>query len=375
MDRFPIWGIIGLGRLLPLLGALSIGAAETPESPPSLAFWDKSLNLRVGGGYNDNVTLAHSAPEASAFVNTGLDAMIFRLPTDGTELYFFLNADDTRFFSSPSVNKEQILIAQAQALHSFTPKWKGGLQLEYIYQDQVFDASTADFFSSVRAQGSGITGRPSVRWDMAPKYWLEVVGIATRQLFTEPLDGYWEGGPRMTFGHEYGSRSELHLSYEYTRRVYDTREDLTLDGTPIPGTTLEFGRHAFQLLSRHYWDSERRWRSSSRLDLELNFDNGSGYYNYHKYQFSEQLRYRTKTWEISGQAKVNYYDYDLQDVSPTDTDKRHRLGLILNLRAERNLFRHFKAFAQFEYERFLSNVPSDEYNVTTFSVGIDWEAL
>src|SRR5207244_1494740 len=143
-------------------------------------------------------------------------------------------------------------------------------------------------------------------------------------------------------GREYGHRSELNLSLESSRRAFDHREQLDEDGFPIADTSLSFQRETFQFLQRHYWDEKRRWRTTTKLFFELDADNGSGYFDHKKYQISEQLRYRASPWEITAQAKFNYYDFSVQTASepefarPADRTPRNRTGIALGLRAERN---------------------------------------
>ena len=44
--------------------------------------WDFSTNLRLGGGYKENVTMSAFADESSGFVATGFDVIGMRLPLD-----------------------------------------------------------------------------------------------------------------------------------------------------------------------------------------------------------------------------------------------------------------------------------------------------
>ena len=50
--------------------------------------WDFSANLRLGGGYKENVTMSAFADESSGFATTGIDVIGMRLPMNdsGVEL-------------------------------------------------------------------------------------------------------------------------------------------------------------------------------------------------------------------------------------------------------------------------------------------------
>ena len=343
-----------------------------PSRLPSL--WDKTINLRLGVGFKDNVLLSPNAAAESAFIGTGLDLMLWRLPVEGTQFYLFFTGDDTRFLSGRDVNKEQSFIAQTQVKKEFGQHWKTALALQYLYQDQVFDASTIEtIFRTVKAQGHSLSLRPSIRRDLPKDYWLELEFIANRQFFKEPLDDYWQNGPKLTLGRDYGFGSEASLSYEARNRAYDTREQTDSVGIPVTGSSLEFWEHEVELVLRHNWDSKRRWRTTTKLGFELNQDNGSHFYDYFRYQLSQQLRYRTDTWEVKGQAKVYRYDYAHQTVSAIDPTKRNKTLLVLNLRGEKKLTHSLKLFAELEHERSIANLSFDQYRVNTAIAGVDWE--
>lgn len=348
--------------------------AQDSVLSPVPTLWDKTINLRLGTGYKDNVLLSPNAATGSAFIASGLDVMLWRLPVEGTQFYFFFTGDDTRFLSGQEVKKEQSFIAQTQVKKEFGNHWKSALTLQYLYQDQVFDASTTEtLFRTVKAQGHSLSIRPSIRRNMATNLWLEFEFIANRQFFKQPLDDYWQNGPKLTLGREYGSGSELNLSYELRNRAYDTREQTDSTGIAVTGSSLKFWQHDVELALRHHWDTNRHWRTVTKLGIELNQDNGSHYFDFDRYQISQQLRYRSDTWEVKGQAKVYRYDYRLQTISATDLTKRNKTLLVLNVRGEKKLTKSLKLFAELEHERSFANVSFDQYRVNTATAGIDWE--
>src|SRR5437868_9795814 len=60
------------------------------------SFWDRTLDVRLAGGLKDNLLLSHNVSEASAFILSGLDLILLRLPVDATLFSFFFSGDDIR---------------------------------------------------------------------------------------------------------------------------------------------------------------------------------------------------------------------------------------------------------------------------------------
>ena len=86
--------------------------AQEFDFPILLPKWDHDLSFQTGAGYRDNVGLSTQSPKASAFILTGLELILLRLPENGTQFNFFLNAEHVQFLSSSLVNKEQTAFAR-----------------------------------------------------------------------------------------------------------------------------------------------------------------------------------------------------------------------------------------------------------------------
>ena len=106
----------------------------------------------------------------------------------------------------------------------------------------------------------------------------------SRQFIKEPLDDYWEPGGKVDAGHDYGFRSTISFGYEVAQLIFDTREQLDLDGNVLPGQPLEYTQCQPEIYTRHNWDAKRRWRTTTRLSFQLNDDNGPGFFDYYRYQ-------------------------------------------------------------------------------------------
>lgn len=370
LSSVPIWLLVGWGGFPPGLAASSEGGAGATN----FAVWDQSVNVRAGAGYKDNVLFGASNPEGSGFETVGLDVMLLRLSTSGTSFNCFLSGDDTRYFQARDVDKEQSFITQAELKTDFGVDWKGAFAVQYFYQNQVLDASVTDTNrSTVKARGHNLSAHPSLRRQLAANYWLALELAVQRQWFAAPLENYWQGGPKLTLGRDLARQSSLALSYSLNRRAYDDFEEVALDRTPIPGTSVAFWVHEAELAWHQHWDEQRHWRSSTRLIYGRNEDNGAGFFNYQNYRLVQQLRYQCKPWQLEGRVAISRYNFDRQTVSDADLSKRRKTGVTFSVRGERQILKSVKVFADYEYERSLSNLGFDNYQVNQVTAGVDWE--
>jgi len=351
------------------------GATQAQEFdfPILLPKWINDFSLRTGAGYRDNVSLSSRSPQDSALVATALEIILLRLPERGKQFTFFLSAEDVRFLSGSSVDKEQSAFAQALVKIDAGPGWQVSFAADYAYQNQVVDVSISEpGLGPIPIEGHGIVARPGLRRDFAGNYWTLLELPAKRQFFREPLDDYWEGGLRMTLGKSYGRKSELSVAYELWELAFDHAELRTTDGDPLPGTRRKQLQHEVRLSWKHYWDAKNRWRTTTRLTGKLSQDNGSGYFDYSRLQAAEQVLYHTEHWDVSAEAKVARYDYPVQTVSLTDLEKRRKTDLTFSFRCERRVARFLKIFAEFEREQAISNLEFDRYTVNTMKGGLNW---
>lgn len=359
--------------LLALGGAFSLEAAEKLTLPEGFSLWRKSASLRVGVGYKDNVTLSSFDPKGSAFEMTSVDAMLFRLPWNDWQFNLMAMGSDARYLNkSIGIDTEQNAAATAQLTWFLGQNWRAVSTLQYIYMNQVMDVS-ATYGTAARQQvlGHGLIFKEGVRMD-AGKYWVEINLSGSRYFFREPLDSYWQAGPQLTLGRSYGHGSEVSLSYQASPVLYDSRQQTDLTGQPVTGTHLRYLPQTTEVSWLHYWDQKRRWRSTTRLSFEASQDNGSGYFDYQQYRFTEQLRYRASGWEFSAQASLAYYDFPHQPVSTTDSRARHRSGFLATLRGEKSLSKHWRVYAAYDYERSFSNLDVEQYEANIVSGGIEF---
>jgi hypothetical protein len=360
-----------LALLLPGFALASIAQEESIEPLPSLPAWTHTVDLRARTGYKDNVALANDHPDGSPFVGVGLELGLWRWLGTSTELEFFGLLDERRFLSAESVEKERTAYGLAQIKTTPTERWQIGLGFEYIHQDQILDVSVNDpDFDTVRVLAHGFVAKPSARWTAGGSSF-EIQAWAQRQFYREPLDDYWEPGGRIAWGIPYGQGSELEFSYEFRHLLFDKTEERTAEGDRVPGTHRAYNQQETRASWRHTWDENRRWRTTTRLSARWNEDNGSGFFNYTRGQVSEQVRFRTRNWELEGEARLAHYDYALQ-TADDGVSHRDRTDVAFRASIERRLLGSLKIFAEYNYERTLANRASEKYTVNTCSGGLNW---
>lgn len=342
-------------------------------APPEVSPWDLSVDVRGGVGYNDNVLLGPNRPERSAYWQTGLDLFLFRLPTEGAEFSLMVFGEDTRYFSARSTRKEQLYFGRAQIRRRQTGKGSAHLAVEYLYQNQILDASTTEFdLSIVPARGHTATLEPGWSWSLGRAGALELELPVSRQWYEQPLDSYWEAALRPGWTRKSASgRTRFAVTYEAQWRPYDTRRQVSADGFLVPDTRLRYFQQGVALEWRQDWDRHDRWHSTVKLAFDRNSDNGAGYFDYDRWYARGRLRYEAGPWEVSTRLSAAFYDYDLQRANGPDSGRRHKLLLTAELKVSRELGGRFKAFLEGAHEESLANDDTDEYAVNRVVTGVE----
>jgi hypothetical protein len=347
-------------------------AAEEPKL--DLALWDKSISLRGALGYKDNVLLGSTQEDGSPFWQSAMDVTLMRLSLDqGPNLTFFLSGEDRRYFSAEQIDKEQLLLTHLKLEQPFLEDWTASAAVQYMYADQVYDASaTEQILETLPVKSHNLQFVPGIKRSLPWQSELELRFAVERQLFNEPLDDYWELGPQLVYTKKYGHRSELTLSYTFDHRVYDERQELALNFEPIADTSLEYVQHEFEVGVNHSWDAKRRWRSRMRFLFEINSDGGSGFYDYYRYRLSKRFGYYGSDWEATLEGKILHYDYERQPVFQ-GTGIRSTWEYVLAVHGRKTVWKGLSVFADVEHEISDSNYTLEEYSVNTVMGGVDWE--
>ena len=335
--------------------------------------WERVFSIKVGIGYKDNLTLAPDfAPrESSPFVASGLEAFAIRNWENGHQFMTLATFEDARYWSGKTVDHEDLGIAQAEWRRFWANDWQAALGVEGIYIDQVVDLSVTEAVRQpLPIRGWILTARPATRRELSALTWLALELPVARQLYEGPIDDHWEAGPKVIVGHNLGEQIEANLTYAFTYRDYDEEVARDSAGAAVTNTVRSTDQHDIAGAWKHYWDVAHHWRSVTKLGYRHSSDNFSGYFDYERYSVSQEIRFQTDAWEISAEARLSHYRYPVQTVSDTDLRKRERTELTLALRAERQLARHVRLYAHYDYERTESNAALDEYTVNTVSGGV-----
>jgi hypothetical protein len=352
--------------------------------------WDKDITLRGGAGYKDNVLLSPSSPHGSAFYTSGLDLLVFRLPLDGLAFNLAMTGDDVRYARAvDGVEGEDSFLATAQIQKPFQEQWRSGLELKYLYLDQVAqELIQTGGVRTVVAKGHTLGVRPFIRRDLATNWWVQLEFPVSREWWQSPLDDEWKFGAQAIAGRSYGFNSQAALTYGGLYISHDDWLAREADGMEIPGTTLALWQQNAELKWEHHWDAAQLWRSTTKLGFQYTQDNGSGFFDYYRYSLSEEVRFGTKNWEIKGSAAVSYYDFPVQPseippplvdfptqpVQPTTPGSKLQLTTLnLAVRVERRVYNSFRLFGAYAYERVLSNQSDSEYTANVVSGGVSWE--
>ena len=348
--------------------------AETIELPPEISPWTWLGDIWADGGYQDNLLLSKDARESSGFAQIGAQLGVMRLPLGRFHFQTTVSGQEKRFVDGLTVDHERSLTAATEMSLDIGRSWRALLELHYLYEDQVLDASINETnLTSLPVISHTMETRPAIRRDFYGGWWTELGLNVLRQSFQQDeLDGYWEAGPRWLFAHRYGHNSDWSAEVGVFERWYDDRVTYTASGLPVDGDSLRYRATSLTLQWKHHWDEARRWRTISRIVLERNEDNGSDYFGYDRASVSQQLRYRSKKWECRAQIRFSRYMYQLQRSDDLGSD-RTRTTVRATLHAEYTLTKSVSLHGDYEIEKALSNRTLDEYTANTVSLGLGYD--
>lgn len=353
--------------LLVVFPVVTIGAGD----PATSAVWDNTGRVDTGFGYRDNVMRTSIAPESSAFFNASADASLLRFADSGAYLSCFALADYTKYFDAPAVGYEGLFSGTAQYVAPWGDQAELGGQCSYLYQHQVLDVSeTEATVTRMLVDGHTYTLRPHWKYRFTKQWAVQLEATGLRQRYGGDLSDYWEAAARLSVTRTYGYRSELTIGYQPKQIRYDDRKQFDPAGVAIPDTRLDYWQHEVGAQWRHHWDAARRWRTTTKCSYLLSQDNGSGYFDYHRLLFSEQLRWANPPWEIKAGARVGWYFYPEQLVGSENLERSY---VTLDLRVERRLGKRWLLYATAEREWSFSNDPLEEYQAGMVGAGVGVE--
>jgi hypothetical protein len=358
---------------LTIITCCACGAAA-PEDEDLASVWTRTFDFQTGAGYKDNILLGHYQKEGSAFWMNGAELFVLRIPVDGTQVSIFLSAEDKRYFSSASIDHEDLALANAEVKRDVGHGWNLGFAVEYLYQDQLFDTSISETNRQViPVVGHALQAAPFVRKEVSDGYFVEGRLQILRQFLEAPLDDYWQPGAKLTLGKQFGYGSEAIVSFEYRDFRYDRRSALDSNARAIGGVKLQEGQEETEIGLKFYWDKKKQWRTWTRLGFQENRDNGGGFFDYRRYAAAQQLNYKQGRWELQTGVRWRCYDYLVQTVDASDSDHRRLTLVDQNLRVEATLNGGWKLFSEFEHQWSISRQLLDDFQVNTVSAGVACE--
>lgn len=337
--------------------------------------WDKDIVLRAGFGYKDNVLLTPSARQGSAFLTSGLDLTIYRLPLDGLEANFSVVGDDIRYLRRPGgLSGEDLFLTSATVQKYFKGVWRAGLELRYSYIDQVLE----EFLQTGGAQAFEAKGnilglRPFIRRDLSSQWWVQLEAPLAHEWWQSPLDSSWKYGGQALVGFSYGPHSQVTLTGGGFYVPHDRWLARDSQGTELPGRRLALWKQVAELKWEHQWDMSNHWATVTKLGFNHSLDNGGGYFDYYRYFIWQEIRFRTKDWEAKAYATLSYFDFPVQAIDAPPAPTLHLTALDVTLRVERRIYKSIHCFTAFEFEQTTSNDPTSEYTARVVSGGLSWE--
>jgi hypothetical protein len=353
------------GILSALIG-LTVAARAADEAEEKISPWSFDATVGEAAGYKDNLLLSDLNKEASSFTLTTADLFLFHMPLNGWEMSLLATGEDRRYWQSSSMDKEQLFITALDVKKTLAEIWKPGFNLQYFYSDQIFDASVEQGLPfRIQAKLHRFSGGPTLALALPNKRRLETKFEFVRSNFEQPLDDYWEGGPRFLFGQKYGHNSDLTFSLAYRERAYDT---LT---PPTKTVALRYNIREVELADRHYFDKARQWSTRTRLGLEWTEDNGLRSNNYRRWREAGEVSFQRNRFEARAEARALHYEYPVG--TGVDGRVRRRTELTFGARVKQEIFKGFRLFAEYEYEWVIARDVTEAYRVNTYTTGVEWD--
>lgn len=293
-----------------------------------------------------------------------------RLSGSGSLFALFFFGEHLEYSDAPSVDYEEFFSITASYSQPTTSEGKWGLEANYFYMHQIYDVS--EILGSPQRLlllGHGLTLTPSVEHTIED-YTLSIEGDLSRQIYELTLDNYWQASGRSTISYAYGNKAEVAIYYQYLQRYFDTLEQYDGTGAILPDTNLMYQQHELAGTWLFYLDQNRYWRMKTKLGAMMNLDNGEGYFDYDRFLFKQQIRWKKDKWSITGNIHFSNYFYKKQ---PAGTKKLQRSSTDFSMQAGRKITDHWSVGMECEYLWSNSNDPLDQYEGWALRTGVRYE--
>ena len=339
-------------------------AANQPEPPP-LPGWSWSAALETGAGYRDNLLLSSTAEERSGFLHAAAELLLLRVPGQGLEAAFFLQAEGRRFWSGRTVHQEASAWLQGEPAWRPAPGWKWSLPVSAYHDDRVLDVSDTDVERLIaETRLVGLLGGPQVRWDFADRWHVEAQVAGDRVRHEDGVNDAEVVRGLFRLGWRPLPSWEAKVSFWQRERAYARRVQYSAAGRPLLGTRLRFAETEGEFSLAYRWGPGERWRTMGRLGGRRLDDNGSGYFAHREWRGEQQLEWADDHWKLRAEVGLRELAFGVQSVGlGIDPPARRRTELSGSLRVERQLAGDWSLIAHFSREHVRSNDPLGAYRV------------
>jgi hypothetical protein len=321
----------------------SVTEAELPADIAALLAaqspWSTSANLQTGFGYKDNILLSHTGAEGSSYALGGVEALLWHRPQGRIDYFAFINAEETRYFTSQDVDHEAQAFAQAEWRYRLGEVFKFTLDGQGYYLDQIFDVSDTEVKRDVAVlKVTGATVGPTLRWAPASWWWIEAQGTGRREAYHDGLNNNRGKEGAVRLGWRPCTRFEVSVRGTERWRDFDSRPQYSSDGRALDGTLLKITEREGDLRFDVTWDAAARWKTITQAGTLLYRDNGSGYFNYHQRKLEQTLEWTTDQWLVRLDGSARRLEFDVQTVGVgINPPARIKEEFIAQLRVERKI--------------------------------------
>ncbi len=335
--------------------------------------WMSLISLQGGFGHRDNVLRSAVSRTDGFFLYGGFDFFLLRQPDAGPQLDLFLFAENLHFLRDGDFNDERLAALQVEVSREVTTDWALSAPFHVHYYDEFADVSTREEeLGTVRFRGISMAAEPGVTWRPLDSHRFGGKAIGRQVFLRSPLDDYREVGPEVSWDHAISPRTEIDLSARSLWRRYSSREALESDGTAIDGRRREFTIHRIRGGLDRYWDDERRWRSRFGGGLEINRDNGGGYFDFSRPFVSHRLQYRRSPWSLGAGGRLSYYHYSTRAAGQGSDSDLRRTVVDANLRADYEVVAGLHLSAEYTHDTVSTNQSDAGYRVNTTVFAAEW---
>jgi hypothetical protein len=349
--------------------------------PPELdktSAWLAQLDLRQGAGYGQNVLYTPFVGQDSMFSVSEAELLAYLPLGSAHRLSIYAFGNHRHYVDLPANNVEYNALAQGEWEYQFNKKGACGLDANYQFFDQFFDASISEVeLDSTRLKQQDVGASTFARYAVLPYLTARVQGGYKVAVIDQSDDDYRECEVSSSLQGQSQSGSTLALTYGYTRDDYDHREMRTGVGEVVPDETVDIASHLFRLHGSWYWDAARNWMMRWGGSQRLRDDTGGGYYDYESWQGTMGIRVRMGQWSTDLRAGYTDTQYDRQpsDILDPASEPLHKQRADLELRVERTLGKRWSLFTEITWEDNRANDPLGVYEHFTGAVGLGYNLI